>query len=133
MNLLQDPRFQVVKYLLVGALTAALYFSILFFTVSILQIHHALSVSISYFCGTIFHFSANKIFTFGSKSQKILTEYLRYICLVILNYIITLIVVYLVVDVSGQSTYIGVGVAIAVTVGLGYGVTKLWVFQHSRG
>jgi putative flippase GtrA len=133
MNLLQDPRFQVIKYFLVGGLTAVLYFSILFLTVSILQVHHTLAVSISYFCGTIFHFSANKIFTFGSKNPKILTEALRYICLVVLNYIITLIVVYIVVDVSGQSTYIGVGVAIAVTVGLGYGVSKLWVFQHSRG
>ncbi|MBB3457294.1 putative flippase GtrA [Rhizobium sp. BK313] len=133
MNLLHDPRFQVIKYFLVGALTAALYFSVLFLTVTVLHLHHVVAVSISYFCAIAFHFSANKIFTFRSRSPKILMEALRYICLVVVNYIITLIVVYIVVDVSGQSTYLGVGVAVAVTVGLGYGVTKLWVFQHSRG
>jgi len=124
---------QFAKYLVVGGSTAVLYFGLLILTVDVLHLGHFLAVSISYPLAITFHFLANKLFTFRSRSPQVSGEVLRYLCVAFLNYLISLVVIYLVVDLGGQSTYYGAALAVAVTVGLGYGVTKLWVFQHSRG
>ena len=124
---------QFSKYLAVGGSTAILYFALLIFTVDVLHLGHLSAVSISYPLAITFHFFANKLFTFRSRSAQMSGEVFRYLCVAFLNYLISLVVIYLVVDLGGQSTYYGAALAVAVTVGLGYGVTKLWVFQHSRG
>lgn len=124
---------QFVRYLGVGGSTAILFFVILFVAVEVLQFGHLLAVSVSFVCSTSFHFLANKTFTFKSRDANVLREVTRYLCVALLNYAITLIVVYLVVDLARQSTYLGAALAIAATVGLGYGMTKFWVFRHTRG
>ncbi|MBO9170426.1 GtrA family protein [Rhizobium sp. L245/93] len=110
-----------------------MYFGVLFITVELLQLGHFLAVSVSYICAITFHFLANKIFTFKSRNANVLREASRYLCVALINYVITLAVVYLVVDIAHQSTYLGAVAAVAVTLGLGYGMTKFWVFRHNRG
>jgi|UPI00055F1627 putative flippase GtrA len=124
---------QLAKYSLVGGLTAAIYFSILLLTVELLHLGHVLAVSMSYTSAISFHFLANKMFTFGSRGGNVSREIFRYLCVALSNYLITLIVVYIVVDLAGGSTYLGVALSVAVTVGLGYGISRMWVFQHNRG
>lgn len=124
---------QFSRFLGVGGATAILQFALLFLTVELLQLGHFLAVSISYIGAITFHFLANKAFTFKSRNANMLGEVTRYLCVALINYAITLIVVHIVVDLAGQSTYLGAALAIAVTVGLGYGMTKFWVFRHPRG
>lgn len=124
---------EIATFLGVGGATAVLQFTLLFVTIELLQLGAFLAVSVSYIAAITFHFFANKVFTFKSRDANILPEVMRYMCVALVNYIVTLIVVYLVVDLAGQSTYLGAALAIAVTVGLGYGMTKFWVFRHNRG
>ncbi|UIJ71062.1 GtrA family protein [Aurantimonas sp. HBX-1] len=124
---------QFARYVGVGGATALVYFGLIFLTVELLQLGHLLAVSISYIAAITFHFLANKALTFRSREANVLREVTRYICVALVNYVITLIVVHLVVDSAGQSTYLGAAMAIAATLGLGFGMTKFWVFQHSRG
>jgi len=125
--------FQFVKYLGVGGSTALVYFGFIFVTVELLKLRHFSAVSISYVFAITFHFLANKTFTFNSRNADVLREVLRYILVALVNYLITLLVVFIVVDWAGYSTYLGAALAIAITVGLGYGMTKFWVFRHNRG
>lgn len=124
---------QFCRYLGVGGSTALVYLGLILVTVQLLHLGHMLAVSISYFCAIAFHFLANKIFTFQSRHGKVIWEILRYIPAALLNYGITLAVVFLVVDWGHGSTYLGALLAIAVTQGIGYGMTKFWVFNHDRG
>lgn len=121
---------QITKYLTVGGLTAAIYFSILFITFDFLDLSKNLSVTTSYFVSTAFHFAANKLFTFASHGKNFAPQIARYLCVVFINYLITMLVVFIIVDLCGLSPYAGVAVAVAVTVALGYGMTKFWVFQQ---
>jgi len=125
--------FQFSRYLVVGGATAALYFSLLIITIDIAGFQHFVAVSISYPLAISFHFFANKLFTFQSHSTKVGGEVFRYLCMASFNYLVTLLVLYLAVDLGGTSTFIGAALAVAVTVGLGYGLTKAWVFQRSGG
>lgn len=123
---------QIFRYLGVGGSTALLYFGLILITVQLLHLGHILAVSISYVGAVSFHFLANKTFTFASHDGNVMWEVLRYILAALLNYLITLAIVFIVVDWGHRSTYLGAFLAIAVTQGLGYGLTKFWVFNHSR-
>lgn len=138
MPLLIIPRdrqtfWQFARYLSVGGGTALLYFGILVVLVQILQVPHLLAVSISYVCAIAFHFSANKAFTFRNRDTDVGMEIVRYLCVALTNYIITMLVVYCVVDWGLQSPYVGAVLAVGVTLGLGYIMTKYWVFHQGRG
>jgi putative flippase GtrA len=121
---------QFLRYLGVGGTTALVYFALIFLTLQILQFQHFLAITISYLCAISLHFVANKTFTFRSRERRVGFEVLRYSLVTLLNYLITLAVVFLVVDWGGQSTYLGALLAIAVTLGLGYCFTKCWVFNE---
>lgn len=125
--------YQFARYLIVGGSTAILYFGLLLFSVEYLNFGHLAAVSLAYMSAISFHFLANKIFTFRSRGANVVREVARYLCVALVNYIVTLVVVFLVVDLARQSTYFGATVAVAVTLGLGYGMTKFWVFQYGRG
>jgi putative flippase GtrA len=124
---------QFTRYLGVGGSTALLYFGLLFIAVQWLHLGHLWAVSISYACAISFHFLANKMITFESRDNNVWGEASRYLVVALFNYLITLAVVFLVVDFAHLSTYLGALLAIAVTLGVGYGFTKLWVFKRSRG
>ncbi|MGO4567297.1 GtrA family protein [Rhizobium sp. 2YAF20] len=124
---------QLFKYLGVGGSTVLLYLGLVFVTVQLLHLGHFWAISISYVCAISFHFFANKIFTFDSRNANVIRELMRYLIVAFANYLITLAVVFVVVDWGRQSTYLGALLAIIVTIGLGYGMTKFWVFHHDRG
>jgi putative flippase GtrA len=124
--------FQFVRYLSVGGGTAVIYFVLLVVFVQLLQVKHILAVSISYVCAISFHFLANKAFTFRNHDTDVILEVIRYLCVALTNYIITIAVVYCVVDWGQQSPYVGAVLAVAVTLGLGYVMTKYWVFHQKR-
>lgn len=123
---------QFFRYLGVGGLTALVYFGLVFVTVQGLHLGHFLAVSISYLLAISFHFLANKTFTFASRDGSMASEIFRYILMALLNYLITLAMVYIVVDWGHQSTYLAAVLAIAITLGLGYTITKFWVFNGRK-
>jgi putative flippase GtrA len=124
--------FQFVKYLTVGGAAALVYFLTLLVAVETFKLPHATAISIAYLSSVIFHFGANKTFTFKNRDTDVLKEAGRFFCVVLINYVITMSVVFVVVDWGGYSTYLGALLGIAATVGLGYLMTKFWVFHHKR-
>lgn len=124
---------QIIRYVGVGGSTVLLYGGLVFVTVQLLQLGHFLAISISYVCAISFHFFTNKTFTFQSRDANVIIEIARYLLVAFINYLITLAVVFLVVDWGRQSTYLGALLAIIVTLGVGYGMTKFWVFQRNGG
>lgn len=121
------------RYLSVGAATAVLYFCIISIFVEIFKFEGVGPVSIAYAFGVSFHFLANKFYTFRRTRTNSVREFGRYVGVICLNYLITALFVYVVVDREGYPTYLGAALAIAATTAIGYALTKLWVFQRARG
>jgi len=119
----------VVLFLTVGALTAVLYFSIFAYLWRVAHLHYRLAISIAYFTSILFHFTANRFVTFKSHGADFTKHVVKYLIMVMVNYLITLLVVHFVVVGLALSPYLGVISAIGATVGTGYLMAKFWVFR----
>lgn len=120
---------ELFTYSIVGGLTALIYFGILALCLTGFNLNYLLAVSLGYLCSVCFHFFANRKFTFQVSHNNISSQLIRYLCLLITNYIITLGIVYVLVNNYEISTYLSVCLSIIVTLGTGFCFSKFWVFR----
>lgn len=121
----------LLSFLTVGALAALINFSSFSIFWGFLKLNYQLAISLSYVLSVIFHFTANRRFTFKSSNANFFPQISKYLIMVSINYLITMAVMYYVVTILSISPYIGSISAIATTVGIGYLLARFWVF-HSK-
>jgi len=119
-------------YLFVGGVTFLIYIAIIALAVEIFNSDYRVGVSIAYLFAVTFHFFANRTFTFGATKYRLVDQSIRYVAILILNYLITLMIVSYCVSSLGFSPYLGAVFAIVLTVGVGYFASKFWVFLESE-
>jgi putative flippase GtrA len=121
--------FALAKFGAVGAITAAIYFLVMWIANSVIGLHYIVSITAAYFTSTTFHFLANRHFTFSAVDESHSNQLLRYAVMWLVNYAITLVIVSLCVKHFGLSPYIGVCISVVVTVMTGYLFSRFWVFR----
>lgn len=121
----------LLSFLTVGAIAAVINFSTFSFLWGLLKINYPFAVSVAYVLSVVFHFFANRRFTFKSSGAHFMPQIRKYLVMVGVNYLITLAVMFIVVETLGFSPYLGTISAIAMTVGIGYLMARFWVF-HSK-
>ena len=122
----------IFNYLVVGGLTAILYFMGIFLTTEIFLVNYRIGVSTSYFLAVIFHFFANRKYTFLVIGGNLKIQLLRHSTILLVNYLITFFVISFSVDIFGLSAYVGAFMSIVVTFAVGYLASKFWIFQKKR-
>ncbi len=120
------------RFALVGATTAAIYFGVFALLHDIIGVGYQIAVSCGYGCGVVFHFLANRSLTFKDAGGHIPAQLVKYAVVVGINYVVTLIVVGVTVEVFGLSPYLGVLAAVAATTLAGYALFASWVFRGQR-
>lgn len=90
------------------------------------------AVNWAYLITLVFHFSMNRIFTFENATNKLGSQVIRYGCLSLMNYGVTLAVVSLTVEIFKQSPALGMFLAIFASVIIGYPASKYWVFRAEK-
>lgn len=115
-----------------GAASASTQFSVFALLFEVCDVPINWSVSTAYVASVIVHFFGNKLFTFGGSAKLYASEILRYLSLVMLNYLITVVVVWLIVDVLKSNPYMATMISIAITAGIGFALSKFWVFNRKR-
>jgi putative flippase GtrA len=118
-----------IKFGLVGVTTALIYFFVMWFVGAILGIQYTVAVSLAYFVSTLFHFLANRHFTFGAAHGHRKSQIVRYLLMWFINYLITIVIVGLSVETLQLSPYIGVCVSVLFTMCVGYILGRFWVFK----
>lgn len=118
-----------LKFGLVGAATAAIYFLVLAFYLEVLGANYNLAVSIAYIVSVVFQFITNKYFTFKSETTSVLPQLLKYLVLLTINYLLTILVVRFVVEKLGLTAYHGVLASIPLIMVVGYLLSKHWIFK----
>lgn len=119
-------------FLLVGGITAVIYFGLLSVFLDILRFDYRVCVSISYIAAVSFHFFANRQLTFRSNNENYFRQIVRYLSMVALNSLLTVMIVVVSVEMFGFSPYIGAIVSIVATTGLCFFISKVWVFRKER-
>lgn len=117
------------KFGLVGATTAAIYFLVMWLADAILELPYIGAVSFANFVSTVFHFLANRHFTFAAAHGRHGSQIARYLLMWFINYLITIVVVALCVERFHLSPYIGVCVSVLFTMCVGYVLARYWVFK----
>ena len=118
-----------MRFALIGGLTAILYFLVMWLSSSRLHLGYEIAVSVAYLISTTFHFLANKYFTFKSASEPSHMQLIKYGVMWIINYIITVAVVWLAVEKFAFSAYVGVCMAVVMTFMVGFILGQCWVFK----
>ena len=117
-------------FILVGAVTAAIYFMLAAFLLEVIRLDYRIGVTASYLVAAGFHFFMNRHITFQSSGRDLFSQALRYAAIALLNYLITLATVVIVVEMVGVNPYIGVALSIVITVVFGYLACRVWVFRQ---
>ena len=120
---------RLLRFLLVGGLAAIVQFGTLALCLQFLQVEYRLSAAFAYLASVVFHFTANRYFTFRLCGFPKVAEFLRYILVVFLNFILTMITTVLVVKVVKLSPYLATAFSIAITVGFTFIFSKYWIFK----
>lgn len=120
---------EITTYVIVGGFTAILYFGLMYLTISLIGFDYRVGVTLGYICAVLFHFAANRHFTFGSSAGNFLHHGAKYLVMLMVNYLVTILVVHMSVKHFGLSPYFGAVFGIVTTTALGYFLAKLWVFN----
>lgn len=121
-----------LKFSCVGVSTAIIYFSGMWIAQSLFSLNYISSVSIAYFFSTLFHYFANRLYIFCATKDDYLAQFGRYTVLWFLNYIITMLVVWVSVEKLLLSPYLGVCISVIFTSLTGYTLGHFWVFKLRR-
>ena len=125
-------RRSVGAYLVVGGITAAIYYALIGVLWGLLGAHYLLAVSVAYVSAVAFHFLANRRVTFEAFHENAGRQLPRYVAFAVFNYLVTLLVVELAVRFAGLHVYVGTTLAILATLVTGYVGMRHWVFARPR-
>ena len=109
-----------------------LYFSLIYFFVDLLKFHYSVGITCAYAMAVAIHFLLNRSFTFSASKGPVLAQLLKYLVLLVINYITTILTVSLFVEVLISSAYLGACVGIVLTTLSGYIASKYWIFTDTR-
>lgn len=121
----------ILAFLTVGALAAVINFTTFTILFNVTNLNYEIITSIAYIFSVVFHFTANRSFTFKSRNISMVNQLPKYSGMVLLNYLITLLVMRFTVEVLHLSPYLGNVFAITTTVGICYLLSKYWVFANA--
>ncbi|OGT34308.1 MAG: hypothetical protein A3C44_07555 [Gammaproteobacteria bacterium RIFCSPHIGHO2_02_FULL_39_13] len=119
----------VIFYCLIGGLSATVYFGVFALFFQGFHVHYQLAISFAYIMSVITHFTMNRYFTFAVNGKNLQKHIVKYVVMVMVNYVITMTIVYFIVSELQCSPYFGMVSAIGVTVLSGYMMARYWVFK----
>lgn len=126
----RQPLFAFAKFGLVGSITAVIYFLLMWLADVLLGLPYILAISFAYSVSTLFHFLANRHFTFSANHGHQSVQIFRYLIMWFINYLITILVVGLCCELFHLSPYVGVCVSVVLTMCVGYFLSRYWVFKR---
>jgi putative flippase GtrA len=128
-----SPWRRIAIYLVVGGITAVIYYGLIGILWGLLGAHYLVAVSVAYASAVAFHFLANRRVTFDAFNYSAGRQLPKYVALAVFNYLLTLLVVDLAVRVAGLHVYIATTLAILTTLVPGYVGMRRWVFARPQG
>jgi len=121
-----------IKYGIVGAFTALIYFSLMWILDVFFGFPYFIVITLAYLIATIFHFLSSKYFTFNVSEGFFYRQIKRYFIMLIFNYLITLLIVTICVKIFYLSPYLGVCFSVLITMFLGFILGRFWIFESKK-
>lgn len=129
LSYINTHRVQLTKFVVFGFLTFGInIFCFHLFYGSIFKLNYKVAVTIAYIVTVCSHFVLNRTFTYKAVGQKITSHVWRYVIMLVSNYLLTLLVVWFVVNIVKSSPYLGLVASTGVGAMVSFFVMKYFVF-----
>ena len=123
-------RVQLAKFIAVGLTTLAIYVSCFHVFYRSVGVDYRIAVSLAYVITVGAHFLMNRFFTFEAAHQALAHHTWKYLLMLGLNYLVSLGVVWVTVELVRISPYFGLVGSTAITAGISFFMMKYFVFHH---
>jgi len=124
---------QFIRFALVGVLNSAIQYLIFLFLYSLIGTQYLLASIIGYIAGMINSYILNRRWTFGSRSQKLLTELGRFVAVNLISLGVNLGLLFLLVSTGVMAPQWAQVLAIAGSTLVNFVLNKFWTFARSSG
>lgn len=122
--------FTGIRFVMIGLITFGINNGLFLLSFGYFRIDYNYSVSFSYFVSVACHFYLNKNIAFQANEVRTSLALPRYLVLLFLNYIITLICMYLIVEVFHLSPYFGIPASTVLTLFTSFFMMNHFVFVN---
>lgn len=127
---LHTHRTQLIKFIFFGFLTFAINIVCFHaFYGGLVKFNYPLAVTLAYIITVMAHFLLHRTFTYQAVDQQAVHHVWRYTLMLILNYLVTLFVVWFAVNILKISAYWGIVMATGCSAGISFFVMKYFVFD----
>jgi len=116
------------KYFIIGCINTALSFILLWNLLGNKDISYSIAMVYVYLFGLIFQYLANKFFTFNSMKFNFY-ELLRYICLILINYFLSVFILTISLDFFKVSIFVASSISAATVVVSSFFFSLIWVYK----
>jgi len=120
---------RLFRFLIVGAGASVIQILILAVCLNLFGLRNEFSVVIAYIASVVFHFLVNRRFTFQMEQGPKIVEVFRYLTIVLINLLITLLVSTAIINIFGLNAYIATIFSICATICVSFFSSKYWVFK----
>ena len=117
------------RYALIGVANTLLYSVLLYAFLEYFALVSSVSVTLSYLIAIPFHFTMNRIYVFEASAGRITRQIVRYLALVAISFIVSLVLVSFCRDNLQMQPLTVVAVNLVAITLLGYTLSALWVFR----
>jgi putative flippase GtrA len=121
-----------INFLIAGGLSALFYFVLFALLWQWLKINYQLSFSIAYLISILLHFYINRYFTFKVQGDNLFPHFIKYTCMLAINYLVTLAILRLLVERLGLTPYAGMVVGSIVNIYYNFLMSRYWVFRERK-
>lgn len=124
-----EEHFNVlVRFSIIGSLTALLYYAVFYLLWEMGGYGYITSVTIAYILSFVVHFTASRYYTFTDHDAAMLSHIYRYLIMVVVNYILTLLLMFILVSLCSIAADYALIIVIGLTAIMNYFIFRYWVF-----
>ncbi len=120
---------EFIRFLVVGGTTALVQFLALAAGLEIFRLEYWNAAASAFVLSVVFHFLANRYFTFRRSGHPRPREVVRYLVLMGLNFLVTMCVTIISVSGLGYDPYTATVFSITATVLITFFSSRFWVFR----
>jgi len=125
-------RWQLVRFGIVGVVTFALNFFLVWLLYGMAGLGYQLAVTCAYFITVVAHFWLNRSFTYAQEGGSAMPDTARYGIMLLINYLLTLSVVTVTVELFKLTPYSGIVFATLATAFSSFLLMKHFVFVQKE-
>jgi putative flippase GtrA len=125
----KQQRANAARYVIVGAANTLVYSTLLYVFLEVLSLNSNVAVTLAYAIAFPFHFAMNRSYVFRAAKGEIHGQVLRYAVLIALSYGLSLIIVFVGINVLNLPSWAVVAANVAATTLAGFLLAAVWVFR----